>query len=132
MWEERLAIRRLKHEYCHAVDAGNYDEWVALFTEDGTFERDGAAPIEGRRALREMITGEFDESFEYTAHVVTNPVIDVDGDVATGRWYVTLVYEQPDGTVGWNQGVYEDAYRRVDGQWLHEDVFVRFGASYRS
>jgi len=105
MWEERLAIRRLKHEYCHAVDAGNYDEWVALFTEDGTFERDGAAPIEGRRALREMITGEFDESFEYTAHVVTNPVIDIDGDVATGRWYVTLVYEQPDGTVGWNQGV---------------------------
>lgn len=132
MWDERLAIRRLKHEYCHAVDGGNYETWVALFTEDGTFERAGADPIEGREALYGMIADEFDEAFEYTAHVVTNPVVDVDGDAATGRWYVTLFYEESDGTVGWNQGVYEDTYRRVDGQWLHADVFVRFGAANRS
>jgi uncharacterized protein (TIGR02246 family) len=124
--EAQFAIRRLKHEYCHTVDAGEYDEWVSLFTEDGTFDREGADPIEGRDALREMMLEEFDDAFEHTAHVVTNPVIDVDGDVATGRWYVTLVYESAGGTVGRNQGVYEDVYRRVSGEWLIDESVVWF------
>ncbi|NHX35772.1 MULTISPECIES: nuclear transport factor 2 family protein [Halolamina] len=38
--------------YYDLVDAGDYDELVALFTEDVVYERPGQASIEGEAALR--------------------------------------------------------------------------------
>lgn len=38
--------------YYDLVDAGNYDELVALFTDDVVYERPGQERIEGRDALR--------------------------------------------------------------------------------
>ncbi len=55
--------------------------------------------------------------YETTAHVVSNPLIDVEGDEATGRWYLMLAYRTPDGEVGWKQTTYEDEYRKADGEW---------------
>lgn len=126
---EQLALRRLKHEYCHTVDDGDYEDWAALFTPDGTFERVGGEHLEGRDALLEMMTNEFDGRFEHTAHVVANPVIDVDGETATGSWYITFIYETADGATGWNQGIYVDAFRQIDGRWFFEDVTVEFDIS---
>ncbi|WP_049981005.1 nuclear transport factor 2 family protein [Halolamina rubra] len=40
--------------YYDLVDAGEYDELVALFAEDVIYERPGQATIEGRLALREF------------------------------------------------------------------------------
>lgn len=128
-WEDHLAVRRLKHEYCHTIDGGEYEEWVALFTEDGRFERAGSDAFEGADELLTMATEDFDPAFEQTAHVVANPVVDVDVDTADGRWYLFLLYRTADGDVGWNQGLYEDRFRRVDGQWRIEDVAVTFGVS---
>lgn len=130
--EDELAIRRLKHEYCQTVDAGDYETWVELFTPDGLFAQAGEEPVSGRAELCSMIRDEFDDAFAETAHVTTNPVIEIDGDVASGRWYITFVYETTDGRVGWNQGVYDDTYRRVDGEWRIAESTVDFHISKRS
>lgn len=115
--EEEHAVRQLKHEYCYAIDGGRYEEWASLFTEDGRFVRGSDDAFEGYDELYAFASEQFDPLFETVTHLVTNPVIQVGGDEATGRWYLVFVYETADGDVGWSQARYEDAYRRVDGEW---------------
>lgn len=112
------AIRQLKHEYCLTIDTGRYEEWVALFTDDGRFLQGTDESYAGHEELLQFVTERFDPLFESAAHVVTNPIIDVDGDAATGQWYITFLYETHDGEVGWSHARYEDVYRAVDGEWL--------------
>lgn len=111
------AIRRLKHEYCFAIDSGRYEEWASLFTEDGRFSTGPEDTIEGHEELLAFASEEFDETFETTTHIVTNPVIDVDGSEASGRWYLLFIFVTGDGSVSWSQARYDDRYRRVDGTW---------------
>jgi len=122
--ETHLELRQLKHRYCHAIDAGDYEKWVSLFTDDGAFVRVGVDRYDGREELTTFATEVFDEAFGFSAHTVSNPVIDVDGDEATGSWYVTLRFETPDGEQGWKQAVYEDTFRRVDSEWRFETVRI--------
>jgi uncharacterized protein (TIGR02246 family) len=123
--EAERAIERLKGEYCFAIDDGRYEEWASLFTEDGRFVQGSDDAFEGYDELYEFGSELFDPLFETVTHVVTNPVIEVDGDEATGQWYLMFIYETSDGDVGWNQARYEDEYRRVDGEWrIAESVVV--------
>lgn len=125
------AIRRLKHEYCHTIDAGAYEEWVSLFTEDGRFRQYDVAVHAGHEELAAFATETFDPAYEHTAHVVTNPVVDVAdaGETATGRWYMLLFYRDAEGAVGWKQGAYEDRFRRVDGEWRIAEVDLAAGVT---
>lgn len=120
--EDWVTIAQLKHEYCHRIDAGDYTGWADLFTTDGVFTAGDS--FEGRDDLLSFAENVFDDQYEATAHVVTNPVITVDGDRATGRFYLYFLTEAPDGTLGWTQARYEDEFRRVNGQWRIESVTV--------
>lgn len=116
--ETERAIQRLKHEYCFAIDEGRYEEWASLFTEDGRFVRGADEAYEGYDELHAFASEQFGPLFETFTHLVSNPVVEVDGDEATGRWYLVFVYETAGGDVGWTQARYEDEYRRVDDEWL--------------
>jgi hypothetical protein len=128
-WEDHLAVHQCKHEYCYLIDGGDYEEWVDLFTVDGRFVRTGGDAFEGHDELRAMATENFDQSFDDTAHIVTNPLVDVTGETATGRWYLCFVYRRSDGDIGWTQGTYHDQFRKVDGEWRIQEVTVTFGIS---
>lgn len=130
--DDEQVIVRQKHRYCHTVDSGEYSAWVDLFTEDGVFHQVGEDPVEGKAALKEMMIEEFDTAFRHTAHLVSNPLVDVDAERATGRWYIVFAYESTNGVVGWNQGRYEDTLRLVDGDWRFEEVTVEFDISWKT
>jgi uncharacterized protein (TIGR02246 family) len=123
------AIQRLKYDYCFAIDGGDYETWVSLFTEDGRFVRASGETFEGHDEIGTFATEVFDAAFEHSAHVVTNPVVDVDGDAATGRWYLLLFYRRTDGGEGCTQARYDDEYRRVDGEWRVAESTVVGGVS---
>jgi len=125
--EDVHAIQRLKHEYCFAIDGGDYERWASLFTEDGRFVRDNGETFEGYEELHGFASEGFDAAFEHSAHVVTNPVVDVDGDTATGRWYLVLFYRDADGNDGLTQARYDDEYRTVDGEWRVAASSVEYG-----
>lgn len=120
--EAKEAIRQLRSEYCYHADARDWEEWADVFTEDGRIEVDQLGTYEGRDEIvqfgEEVIAGEY----QWFSHMVHNGVIEVDGDEATGQWYfevptvskATLFNE---GDAGWLQGMYEEEYRRVDGEW---------------
>ncbi|MCU4972846.1 nuclear transport factor 2 family protein [Halobacteria archaeon AArc-m2/3/4] len=132
------AIQRLKHEYCFTIDGGEYESWAGLFTEDGRFIRDSGETFEGYDELYAFASEGFDDAFDHSAHMVTNPVIDGgDGnsaagegdDVAIGRWYLLLFYRRSDGDVGWTQARYDDVFRKIDGEWQIAEVDLTYGVT---
>lgn len=126
-----LELVQLKNEYCYRIDERDYDAWVELFTDDGVFGIKGVETFEGREEVRRFATEVFDEEYAYTAHVVANPVLSVNGDEASGKWYLFLPFTGGDGSVGWMQSRYDDAYRRVDGEWKVSKAIVSRQASRR-
>lgn len=112
-----LAIQQLKHRYAYATDAVDRDAFLALFTDDATFDVGFYGVGEGRGDFAAFIDelGELD--YETRAHNLTNPLIDIEGDEATGTWYYVVLYETPDGDLLLGQGRYDDEFTRVDGTW---------------
>ncbi|APW99193.1 nuclear transport factor 2 [Halobiforma lacisalsi AJ5] len=64
----------LVREYYDLVDADEYDDLVALFTDDVRYERPGQGAIEGREALRRFYEAE--RPLEEGSHEVHDLVVD--------------------------------------------------------
>ena len=118
--EDIEAIRRLKAAYCAACDDDHDGDAVAaLFTPDGVWQQSGDRPRAGHEEIAAKMFGIRNAGFmARSAHMVTNPVIDVDGDTATGRWRFVMMFTYADGkSFERIIGHYEEAYARVDGEW---------------
>lgn len=113
-----VEILQLKYAYSYAVDAGDYEAWAAMFTEDGRFVHGNSDPMVGRDAIARYGREEIDQTVETMTHVPLNPIIDVNGTMATGRWYLMTIFRTPGGVVDWQQAKYDDTYRKVNGEWL--------------
>ena len=114
--------------YAEHVDAGRLADAAALF-EHATYrvERDGDGEIAACRGAAEVqeffaVTRLYLDGTPRTKHVVTNVTIDVDGDRATTRCYVT-VFQQTDvlPLQAIAAGRYIDTFERVDGKWRFAD-----------
>jgi uncharacterized protein (TIGR02246 family) len=118
--EDVEAIRQLVARYCHYIDQVRIDEWLDCFTEDGAFDFFGSR-TEGRDALRELGSGmEATQASAPMRHVVTNVIVDVDGDTATSSSYLQILMAQRPPAL-MTSGRYEDRLRRIDGRWRFEE-----------
>ena len=125
--EERLRvledieeIRKLKARYAAACD-DNYDAdaIAALFTEDAIWDGGSLGRADGRAAIHKFFSRAA-EFFPFAIHNVMNPIIEVNGDSATGRWYLVqpLTRRENDReSAMWLTGRYEDEYVRVGDEW---------------
>lgn len=122
------AIRRLKAAYCAACDDDHNGAAVAaLFVEDGTWTRTDAEPCVGHDAIAAYMHAIRDAKFiRDSAHMVTNPVIDVDlaAGTATGAWRFTMMYTSVTDEFVRIVGHYEDTYRFVDGRWMFQSLMA--------
>lgn len=126
-------ILDLKYRYCWAIDRDEVEALVSTFTEDGVLsvkrfeEPEPYLRREGREELRELVRRRQDDlDRTLLQHRPYNPLIDVDGDIASGRWYFTRVAKKADGTVEFEFGEYHDSYRRVDGAWQIEHCSIEY------
>jgi ketosteroid isomerase-like protein len=111
---DKIAIRELTARYNYAIDDGRVDEWVATFTEDGTFESSLLGKHTGKEALRAFGEG---YSAAFTGrHCTTDHVVDLDGDRARQRCYLVLVNNDGGSRVS-TTAVYEDELRRTPNGW---------------
>jgi hypothetical protein len=126
--EDIEAIRRLKARYCAACDDGHNPETLGtLFAADASWEATNMGRAEGRAAIQKLL-GDVGRSgrIRNSAHHAINPLIDVDGDRATGHWRLIMLYtaNRPDGShaylriIGW----YREHYVRVAGEWLFQSL----------
>ena len=122
---DRLAIQDLRYRYCYLIDDGDLAALPALFTEDVNLDYGGMGTYDGHDGVAEF-AALVESTLQRTTHLVTNSLVDVDGDRASGRHYVLSSVTFDDGTGGWRIGQYVDEYRRVDGEWLIAEAQLRF------
>jgi hypothetical protein len=119
--EDRQAIERVLLEYGKALDARDFDAYSRLFATNGSWKGSiglltGPAQI---KAAMEKAFGNTKPSPDLVTnyHLVTNAVIDVDGDKATAvsKWtFVRMSDNEPHPSLA---GQYDDTFIRENGQW---------------
>jgi ketosteroid isomerase-like protein len=127
--EERLqvledveAIKKLKARYTLAVDARDAEGVVSLFTADGVWDGGSFGRYEGKDAVRSFFRS-VPERLSFFVHYVSNPLIEIDGDRATGSWYLLEPCTFAEGNQPvWGSARYEERYRRVGGEWKFEEM----------
>jgi len=120
-------IKQLRYSFAWALETSAPDDLADLFTEDGWIDVGPWGRMDGQDAIRRGYTKAYGNAEPWTAmHAVTNPRIRIDGDEATGTWYLldcsTVGFEQPLRVLG----VYDETYRRVDGTWKMSSLTLRF------
>ena len=127
--EDIEAIRKLKARYCQACDDDHNPEKLRLlFTDDAVWEASSMQRVKGREEIAKYL-GAIGTSgtIRNSAHNVMNPIIEVDGDTATGEWRLIMLYTgfNADGSTHFSRiiGWYKEQYRRIDGQWLISSLY---------
>jgi hypothetical protein len=132
--EDIEEIRKLKATYCYLCDAGlgderNRDELISHFIENARvdFGMGPEATFEGKEGLKTFFGQVVPGSVSFCMHMVHDPIIEVHGDTATGRWY----YEAPttdasSNRAQWMAGTYFEEYAREDGEWKFASIQTRW------
>lgn len=116
--DDHTAITELTHRYCWAIDDRDWPALEALFTPDATarladrdFQHRAAIVAHCRSVLSPL---------DASHHMVSNHLIDVDGDRATSRCYVQAQHTRLalDGGENWLLGGrYHDTLARTEHGW---------------
>lgn len=112
---DELAIRSLVDRYCDAVNRRDTEAWLETWTDDPSWELFGR-PMQGRDAALEMFQGAL-AMLNFVVQTAVNPVIDLDGDRASGRWLVTEWSESEQLGRLMLVFIYLDEYARTDAGW---------------
>jgi len=115
----RLAIDDLFARYAHTADSYDADGWVDCFAQDGTFEVEAAGSgiqFVGQQRLHEFIDAHI-LLLPGTRHIMTNHLVDIDGDLAHHRCTLTGMLSRPEKVYTFISGWYESTLEKVGGQW---------------
>ena len=121
--EDIEEIKRLKARYCtYCDDSYDADAIAALFTADAVWDGGIRGRADGREEIRSFFV-RASQRLPFTVHMVMNPIIEVDGDRATGIWYLFQACTYADsGQAVWGSARYDEEYVRVDGSWMFQNL----------
>ena len=114
-------IKQLKARYASACDDNyNPDTLAPLFAEDAIWDGSILGYAEGRAGIHEFFSAA-STLVPFAVHQVSNPLIEIDGDTATGQWFLwqPMVFQ---GAALWLSATYDDLYVRQEGQWLYQHL----------
>ena len=107
---DRVMIRDMLARYAWEVDHGTPKGFAAVFTETGVFEVVALkVRVEGTEQLT-AFAADLQRTMPNLHHVMSNFVIDLSGDRATGRCELNEFMALPDAIYPNVQGWYEDEY----------------------
>lgn len=127
-----VTLQQLAYRYADAIDACDADRFVAVFAPQARmhiYHPDAEAPFadySGHEQLR-TIPGRMRDAFAQTMHIMTNHIIELDGDRATGTALCTARYLTLDRDNSMNVMTrYVDCYERIADAWKIVDRQIRF------
>lgn len=113
------ALRCLKHRYLRLVDTKQWDEFEACFVPEATGDYNGLV-FADRAGLVDYMRTHMGEGL-ISLHQAHHPEITIDGDRATGRWYLQdKVIVQAFKFMLEGAAIYEDRYVRTPEGWRIE------------
>ena len=116
--EDIESIRQLKARYCFLCDDGyDADGLAELFVEEAVWDGGDLGRAEGRDRIRRFFERS-PSALSFAVHMVMNPLIEVDGDEATGVWYLYQAATLVEGSQPlWGSARYDERYRRESDGW---------------
>lgn len=145
--EDRALIEDLQARYMFAFDFGDPEGYANTFAEDGVINF-GSGDIVGREAIAEFIREGREDRLEARAsteqgapsvgrHIISNIVVEVDGDQARSVAYWSHMSSDDTGygTVDFF-GHYEDELVKIDGDWyfsrrhVYNEAIEEWAADY--
>lgn len=123
--EDIEAIKQLKARYSHICDdLHNPDTIASVFAEDGIWESEDFGKAVGHQEIRDLFKG-FRDMFTFSQHNMMNPVIEVNGNRATGIWYIMGPWTLKTGNKEtWMALRYDDDYVKTSGEWKYQHLRV--------
>ncbi len=129
-----IELNQLAYRYAKAVDSCDVALLQQVFAPDGRLRsyHPGAeqpfADLVGHDQLA-MVPNAMRGMYAATAHMMTNHLVSVDGEKATGEVLCIARHLTQDDTGAVSRNViirYVDSYVRSDGNWLIADRQIRF------
>lgn len=117
--EDIQAIKNLQAKYTYLVDSKKLDEVAELMTDDIVANLIPFGKFDGKTMLMNVLKGMVENS-KMMRHQMMNAYLEVDGDKATGRWYLfgPFTAAAPGKDIAhWLQGEYNNEFVRKNGQW---------------
>lgn len=118
---DREDIERVKYQYLRALDTKHWDDFTDALTEDVVGDYGSSVGEEhhftDRTSLVEYMRASLPANV-ITEHRVTHPEITIDGDTASGVWYLqdrVIVADFDFMLIG--AAFYTDTYRRTSSGW---------------
>lgn len=118
-------VQRLQAAYADVVSRRSWAELERLFLPDVTIEVDTvstpARQFAGPHEFIEFVSAAC-ERFDHFQFVILNAIAEVRGEEAVGRIFMCEIRHHAAEDV-WSTayGLYQDVYRKVDGQWWFAD-----------
>ncbi|MEP7115125.1 MAG: nuclear transport factor 2 family protein [Ilumatobacteraceae bacterium] len=111
-----VEVSDLVHRYCDAVVRKDRDQWAATWAPDAHWDLGRGRVMDGVDAIVEYWVQAMD-AFATVVQLAHNGQVTVDGERATGRWYISEHIQRADGTKGLLLAYYDDTYTVVEGHW---------------
>lgn len=119
------AIAEFNRQYLAAINSGDIDALASLTTEDHMLIASGAAPLAGKQALVDAMSGAF-AAFDFDEDWTPEETV-IAGDLAYQRGrFVVVATPRAGGDASRTTGNFLRIYRRQpDGRWLMvRDMFT--------
>ena len=113
----RELIAGLVHRYADAVVRKDQAQWASTWAEDAAWHLGAGRSVQGRDSIVELWVKAMG-GFAAVVQTVNNGETHVEGDSATGRWYIHEHFCRANGVPGILLAYYDDTYVKVDGHWL--------------
>lgn len=116
-------IKQLKSRYFRFLDTGNMDGLRSVFSADPSIHFRSPSyeyKKQGWQELQDFFYGSFSKT-KFGIHTGHHPEITVDGDAATGIWYLHDKFVSlDDGITFEGSAIYQDRYVKEKGEWKIE------------
>jgi len=124
-------ITRRRYEYAQGIDTKDWPLLRSIFTDEITmdfFDYSGGPPVTLSADVwidnvKVLMTG-----LDSTQHVMTNPIVDVNGDTATCRMYMKAEHFLQNSQGSYDYaigGYYIDELIKLDGRWTIKAVTLK-------
>lgn len=121
------AIKKLKYKYSMACDLGinegKKDLLQEVFIQDILWDIGDFGRFENIQEVNEALKS-IPEQMKFTYHFFTNPIIEVNGDDASGQWNLLALYTMAVGQDMLLAGIETDQYKKIDGRWWISEVVL--------
>ena len=113
---DEMEIRRLVDTFCDGLNSRDSELWGTVWADDGASFCLGGDDIVGKENVIAGFANGI-TAFEFLVQVAPNGRIDLDGDTASGRWYILELGKLRDGSSSQTVALCHDQYVRTSDGW---------------